>query len=96
MCIVRLLNCHQAADMKVASNQVEWVKFGIIVESLSIHHNFQTFPMVSSSQHHCIVSFINTLTLLESWFTIYPFLPLRIADVTIQYSHKVLKHLMVT
>ena len=37
------------------------------------------------------MSFTNVSILLESWFTIYPFLAPRIADTTILYSQKVLK-----
>ena len=56
---------------------------------------FCAFPMVSSSKHCCVVSFMNASILLEFWFTINQFLAPRITDIyiTILYSHKVLKTL---
>ena len=48
------------------------------------------FP-VRRAEHYCIVSFMNSSILLESWFTISELLGSIIADMTILYSHKVLK-----
>ena len=52
---------------------------------------FHAFPTVTSSKHCCVVSFMNASILLESWFTFSELFAPIIADMTILYSHKVLK-----
>ena len=75
------------ANVRAASHQVEWPMLHLTVELPYISGNFQWLAL----QCCCVVNFMNTLTLLYYWFTIYSFLAPWIADTTILYSCKVLK-----
>ena len=52
-------------------------------DALILGHNTNYQELVSATKW----SLHRTLTLLESWLTIYPFLAPRLADATILYSH---------
>ena len=66
---------------------IEQIKFGVIVESplsrrTSISQHLQWLLIHSV----VVLCFANVSRLIESWFTIYPFLAPRITDATILYQ----------
>ena len=65
-----------------------WRNNGVTIETDWVIH-FWAFPIVSSSKHCCVVSFMNNLTLLVSWFTIHPFLaPTMLKMFYYHHNHK--------
>ena len=65
-------------EHSAVNQEVDWESLAVKVDIY-----FSVFPCVSNWHHSCVVSFTNTSTLLEVWFTIYPLLAPKVADVTI-------------
>ena len=76
---------------KCSKSLVERARMGVTVESPLRHHVFSGVHNDQQLTKLLYYEFTSISTLLESWFTIYPLLAPKIADVTIPCSHKELK-----